>query len=199
MENRNFETAELDAMRQQLNLLKTQLDKQEIVNDRLLRQAMRQRMSWIERYVWVQLLLTPVLIVAMGFVFVGLFGLSWWLFAAMALIVASSAISDFVVNRTKRGDWLAADLSATAVKLGRMKLIRKRQVQLEISLMIITIIWMCIELYFSEVLPIELRIATIISVLVGMVVGGGIGLSILYKMQRTNDELIAQINDGKEA
>lgn len=43
---------ELDAMREQMQLLKQKLDNQEIVNDRILRNAMSGKMSWIKKYIW---------------------------------------------------------------------------------------------------------------------------------------------------
>ena len=46
------ETASMDLkqMREQLAILKQKLDKQEIVSDQLLRNAMKGKMSWINKY-----------------------------------------------------------------------------------------------------------------------------------------------------
>ena len=41
---------EFDDMRQQLQVLKNKLDKQEIVNGRLMRSSMKSKMSWIRKY-----------------------------------------------------------------------------------------------------------------------------------------------------
>ena len=62
MENINEHNMnELEAMRSQMQLLKQKLDNQEIVNDQLLRNAMKGKMSWINKYIWFELLvLLPV-------------------------------------------------------------------------------------------------------------------------------------------
>ena len=48
--DKNFDnTQEWEEMRLSLNALKNKLDKQEIVNDRLLRESMKSKMSWIKK------------------------------------------------------------------------------------------------------------------------------------------------------
>ena len=57
MENSNLNKMnELEAMREQMQLLKQKLDNQEIVSDQLLRKAMSGKMSWIKKYIWFELL-----------------------------------------------------------------------------------------------------------------------------------------------
>ena len=47
---------ELETLRSQLNILKKKLDDQTIVNDQLLRNAMSNKVSWIMKYIWFELL-----------------------------------------------------------------------------------------------------------------------------------------------
>ena len=50
---------EFDDMRQQLQVLKNKLDKQEIVNGRLMRSSMKSKMSWIRKYLIIAIFAIP--------------------------------------------------------------------------------------------------------------------------------------------
>ena len=51
MENNNQNT-ELELMRSQMEDFKAQLDKQKIVNEKMIIGSMKKSMSWIKRYVY---------------------------------------------------------------------------------------------------------------------------------------------------
>ena len=53
METKN---TELEEMRQQLEILKSKLDNQTLVNDKLIRQSMLNKMSFMKKYTWVSFL-----------------------------------------------------------------------------------------------------------------------------------------------
>jgi len=87
------------------------------------------------------------------------------------------------------------DLKETVQKLVEMK--KHRALQEKIGCFVVLPIWMIwlgYELYNNVQEP-YLGTVIIVSSLIGAVIGGAIGLSIYFKFQRKNDEMIQQINE----
>lgn len=193
MENINEHNMnELEAMRSQMQLLKQKLDNQEIVSDQLLRNAMKGKMSWINKYIWFELL---VLLPVCALNFVGLKmmddGLSWWAISAILLLVLVEILLDFYINHVSASDWQSENLLQTADKLVRMK--RLRWWQLIVSLPVAFALFWWLFSGFSE----SIRFAVTIGGIIGGVIGLSVGIGIMLKMQHTNDELIRQIREMK--
>ena len=193
MENSNLNKMnELEAMREQMQLLKQKLDNQEIVSDQLLRKAMSGKMSWIKKYIWFELL---VLLPLCTLNFVGLkmmySSLSWWPILAILLLLLVEILLDFFINNISSTDWLSENLLQTAGKLVKMKKLRWWQLICSLPVAIVLFWWL-----FSQ-FPDDLRMPMTIGGTIGGVIGFGVGVSILLKMQRTNDELITQIHEIK--
>lgn len=193
----------MEQMRSQLNLLKQKLDSQQIVNDRLMRQSMKSKMSWIDKYRWICLLFIPF--VALCFLpSVYEMGLSWWLYGATVLLVTVSSIADWWINRMPKSEFMKGNLLETAQRLTHMKKIRSRQTIIGLIAVTIWIAWLVYEYHMAGVRAGEgsdqmaLSWAYICGVGVGGFIGLIIGLSIYFKMQRTNDEIIEQIYDLKD-
>lgn len=199
--DKNFENAqELEEMRMSLNALKNKLDKQEIVNERLLRQSMKSKMSWIHRYTNVQLFFVPL--VALCFLPLVLsMNLSWWLYGFTIVMVAVSAGFDWFINHMSGLDFMKGNLMETASRLAKMKRLRIRHEIVGMTVLVFWIIWLVYEIYKSgmeapaESGMQEMAWGYIIGVGVGLVIGLIIGFSIFFKMQRTNDEIIQQIEE----
>lgn len=192
---------ELETMRRQLEALKSQLAQQEIVNDRLIIDAMKKKMTWIRKYVVVQVCLIPVLAIVWA-ALVPVCGISWWNYAFLITVCCIDVYADYRINirSISDDDYLRGNLVATVTKLLRMKRSRAMQMALSVPAIIVWLLWAGFEAYNS--LPeasSEFQQAFIGGGLVGGVIGGVCGLifafSIYRKMQRTNDEVIAQIND----
>ena len=183
---------ELEAMREQMQLLKQKLDNQEIVSDQLLRKAMSGKMSWIKKYIWFELL---VLLPLCTLNFVGLkmmySSLSWWPILAILLLLLVEILLDFFINNISSTDWLSENLLQTAGKLVKMKKLRWWQLICSLPVAIGLFWWL-----FSQ-FPDNLRMPMTVGGTIGGVIGFGVGVSILLKMQRTNDELITQIHEIK--
>ena len=193
MENINEHNMnELEAMRSQMQLLKQKLDNQEIVNDQLLRNAMKGKMSWINKYIWFELL---VLLPVCALNFVGLKmmydGPSWWAISAILLLVLVEILLDFYINHVSSNDWRSENLLQTADKLVRMK--QLRWWQLIVSLPVAFALFWWLFSGFSE----SIRHVVTIGGIIGGVIGLSVGIGILLKMQRTNDALIRQIREMK--
>lgn len=201
MINDNNNNNELEIMRTQLNALKSQLAQQEIVTENLIIDAMKKKMTWIKKYVIFQICLIPVLAIIWAAI-IPMCGISWWNYAFLLIMCCIDVYADYRINVSSISDddYLSGNLVTTVKKLLKMKRYRALQMAICIPLIIVWLLWAGIEAY--NALPeatSEFQEAFISGGLIGGVIGGICGLifafSIYRKMQRTNDEVIAQIND----
>lgn len=199
MENNNTNN-ELELLRQQMNMLKEKLDAQEIVNDKLFTKSMRKEMSWIKKYVYIQFALIPfVALIWIGVKFI--LGLSWWNYACLMLLCVFFVYIDYVINvkALSNADYHKNNLIETARKLVKMKRQRSIQMIVEILLLIVWLIWTFFEVNAAQSTATGIRQSLLQGGIIGGYIGGIIGIIvafvIFYKMQRTNDRLIEQIDD----
>ena len=197
---------DLEQMRDQLSILKEKLSKQEIINDRMLRNSMKSSMYWINRYRRVVLFCIPL--VAFCFYPMVEEGLiSWPLYIFTVLLVAVSAISDWYINRLSNSMIMNGSMVEISQKLIRMKRIRRTQTIIGMGVVALWLIWLLMEVYHNGIQSIS---ATdphvemyykgfIVSICIGAIIGATIGLTIFFKMQRTNEQLINQIKDITDA
>ena len=186
---------DLEQMKEQLALLRAKLDSQQIVNDRLLRQSMRQRMSWVKRYTIVSVfLLLPFVYIAYAGMTVQ-YGLPWGLYAYTCFMCTTCVLYDAYINNffLSTHDFL----NATLLELGR-KLLRQKRLRFigtagGMTMLVPWFIWLCYA--YHTRMPAGARMPMLIGAGVGLVIGIAIGLTILMRMQRTNDELIKEIED----
>ena len=186
---------DLDAMRTQLSLLKKKLDKQTIVTDRLINRAMKQQMSWIDKYLWFASLVLLPAVCVLWWQAKAMLGLSMCSYLLLVLLTAGSVVADIVINKMCPSDWQSDNLVQTAHKLARMKHTRKVQTQVQCALLVVVLAFISYDACTAGVLPRHARLIFGISMAAGLVVGGGIGLVVLARMQRTNDDIIKQIEE----
>ena len=200
MENNNQNT-ELELMRSQMEDFKAQLDKQKIVNEKLIIRSMKKSMSWIKKYIYFEFCLIPV--IAIMWLGIKEFAhLSWFNYLFVMAIVVVDVIADYRINVSALGDedYSRNNLLTTISKLTRMKRQRSMQMILFMPAFVVWLLWSGVEAWTA--LPAEapnfVR-GAIYGGLVGGVIGGVVGLvvafRIFFKMQRTNDEVISQINE----
>ena len=195
MENNN-NTSELDLMRQQMSAFKQQLEQQEIVNNRIIKESMKKKMSWIKTFVIAEIIALPfimlVLILAKS-----MFDLTWWSIGAMAVMCLFDVWWDYQINVQcmKDTDYNRDNLVYTIQKLLDMK--QRRGVQMGISLPMLIAVIACIGFDFSGGSKADDTAAA--ATMIGGGVGAAIGITTAYfiyrKMQRTNDNLIRQIEE----
>ena len=198
METNNNMT-ELEQMREQMNIFKSRLDKQQIVNEQLVRNSMGTKMSWIKNFVWGEIIVVPIFLLIFA-PFHAQMGLSWWLFAFLAVGLIADAIGDFIINRIPKSQLLSGDLVETSKHLAKMKKQRTQSFIIGIIFVLIWFAWFCAELIISSKAGSCASGQGSLSyvVLGGAAVGGIIGVIvaclIFRKMQKTNNQLIEQID-----
>lgn len=197
----NTGTAELDEMRRQLSEMKKQLDGQEIINERLIAESMSGKMSWIKKFVWIEIASLPVIFL-LWIAIKGWLQLSWANVLFMFIMCVVDVWFDYRINvkGISDDDYMRCNLVATINKLVTMKRRRGLQTLIMVSVCVAWFVWTGIEAFSHVPLNADtIENAAMTGGLVGMCIGAVAGIIaavvIFRKMQRTNDELISQIKD----
>lgn len=189
---------ELEQMREQMAAFKSRLDKQQIINEQLVRTSMGSKLSWIKKFVWGEIIVVPIFLIIMAVFHAGN-GLSWWLYGFLALGLIADATGDYIINRIPKSQLLSGDLVDTSKRLAEMKKQRTSWFIAGIIFMVIWLVWFCIEIAMRLdcgcTLPHHGTVVAIMigAIVVGALIGGVIAWLILRKMQKTNNQLIEQI------
>ena len=194
METENNMT-ELEQMREQMNIFKSRLNEQQIINEQLVRNSMGGKMSWIKNFVWGEIIIVPIFLLLYA-PFHAQMGLSWWLFAFLVVGLIADAIGDFIINRIPKSQLLSGDLVETSKRLAKMKKQRAQWFIIGLIFVLICFVWFCAELIMGSKYAGQDALSYF--VIGGSVIGGIIGFIIAWiifrKMQKTNNQLIEQIN-----
>lgn len=198
---------ELEQMREQMQVLRNKLDTQEIVNEKLVKNSVKSKMSWIKKLVYFEFLLIPFTAL-MGYVLKEMFNLSWFTYAFIVVLCAIDAVCDYRINVASLDLEKVEkhNLSDTLQKLVAMKKMRAKSFFIMMLLSIPLFIWASIEMWqnistitFLDDVPANIVRAEAYAGLVGGIIGFFVGIYIsirIYrKMQATNDEIIAQLEE----
>ena len=198
--NNNFE---LEQMRAQLGILKQKLEKQDIVNERLMRRSMKSKMSWINKYLIFAIFVIPFVAFAM-LPMVFEMNISWWWYGFTLVMLTGSVIADWFINYLRDDVFMKGNLVETAERLTRMKSLRLRQTIIGLGVVVVWLAWLFYELYMktsaaaSGTMEHGMGTSYMYGVGIGAVLGVIIGLRLFFKMQRTNDEIINDIEEPIE-
>ena len=193
---------EFEEMRQQLGILKNKLENQTLINDKLIRQSMLHKMSFMKKYTWFSFLVLLFIYYAYNEVRV-MFNLSWWFYGATVIFMTFSVCFDAYINRVNKKDFLNGDLIAASLQMQRMKKLRKKSLLCGISILTIWVPWICLEVYNGLGVANggeneSLFYSMMIGGGVGLIIGVVIGISIYFRMQRINSDIIQQIDELKK-
>ena len=189
---------ELEIMRSQMASFKKQLEQQEIINSRIMAESMKKKFSWIKKMIIGEIILIPIFLY-LAFAAKYNFNLSWWSISTFIILLLCDVWCDYDINMRaiKNSDYSRDNLVNTMKKLLRMKQRRTKQTVIMLTATIVMSIWLLIEIGFHLIA---------INADTGMCFvfyGGGTGAFIgvvaawwIYrKMQKTNDEMIKQIEE----
>lgn len=189
MEDYNNDLAEI---RQQLGALKQRIEHETALNEQLLHDALRTKARALHH--------TVLRIILMGCSGIVL----WWLCGYMlklslgfiiltTVMLIASVTAEYLINHIDERE-MQTDLTATVKRLVRMK--RLRLYHSGIGMTFILCIWLPFLIYeIRSHLSAEESQHIVIGACIGVAIGAIIGLTILYKMQRANNEMIRQIKD----
>ena len=198
--NNDFENTqkdmELEAMREQMNMLKNKLQQQEIVNDRIIRQSMKRTAFSIKRHYYIIMALTLLMIPYTYVVFIMSQHLSmaFWIGTSILMLICGGATyynSQNVTNRNVMSD----NLVEVGQKMARAKKFDANWLYFGIPAVIAWLAWLTWELYQKDS---EATRYLIYGTVCGAVVGTILGIWIHLRTQHQYQEIIDQIEDLKE-
>lgn len=190
---------ELTMLREQMASMKQSLDRSNIINRKLMNKVMRQRSSWLGNTAWTGVVATPAvaLIIYLASVHVGISG---WYAVVFFILSAIDTALDFKFLRIPKEWFSEMDIITLRKKLLKQKLQRKRQFIISVTLAAIWGFCWGFE-YLSKTtgqyISLDTLATTIIIGIVAVIVlvAVGVTISIYLKAQRTNDDILRQLDD----
>lgn len=190
---------ELKELRKQVEELKGDLCRSRLINAELLRRVMSRDSSWTGRLLKAEIISFPLIVFLLA-VESAYFGVSMWFVFAAALGIVVDVVVDFKTLRIRQRDILTLDMLSLRRKLMRQKTLRFRQFAVMLPLAIIWMVWFLYELFVKRMLAdvadagVRMTVATVSIGLIA-VATVVVCLCIHRKLQHTNNELIARIDE----
>ena len=181
-------------MRQQINLLKSKLNDQKIVNDQMLRKVVQEKVDTIHKVGWRVVIFGILEIPFVIWVFRELCGFSWMFCIITALYVLSSVIFQVIMNMSlQRQIRPNDDLLAVGKHLTKLKRLNVKQLYFSFPF---TALWTGLLIWEAYKNPAMLGFdftMFVCIVIFGVVLGLVIGLTIIFKRYNAMKDAISQI------
>lgn len=190
-----MEDKEIMEMREQIATLRNKLEKEQIVTERLLKQAMKKRIGIIRRQAVKESVMACVCFVIFPFMHF-VFNLSMTFVATTLLMVACSMAATWYFQRPINDKLLGEDVDTVVRVMTKLK----RQYQLWIIsvtpiVMIPWVFWFWKEYTTAMNVPEEVSYAMLGVIIVSGCIGCAIGYSWDRKVIRSCNEIIAQLKE----
>ena len=194
----NIDSKEMLEMKEQLSLLIKKLDKETIVNERMIRRSMKEKADRLNRRLIVESLVALIMIPFFICVLPNLSKVSMPFCIFSAGFFALAILYDFYMYLRFRPQKF---IEGNMIEARRDTLNFKKQTLrwtycIGIPFLVVYIAWFVYEkmqYYQGEILKIVL-----VSALIGFLIGGAIGINIFLKDLRATDEILMQIEELEE-
>ena len=188
---------ELNAMREQMDSLKENLNKSNIISRRLMVAVMKQKASWVNNYVSANFIIVPLMLIFLIRVCRST-GITMWVMAAFALLAVADTIVDLKTVRIQLGSLLRLPVLEMRRLLVEQKKARLRHVMIDIPLYMAWGAWFLYEVYEHmgafQIPIIGINITSLSGVIITGLIALGACLGIIVwlfrKMQGVNDSII---------
>ena len=185
---------DLENMRQQMTTLKNKLNKQEIVNDRLVRRSMKNEVNTITRRYYIIMALGLFMIPYGYWCFVKLCGLSvfFWIVTSIFMLICAGA-TYYTLRKINDPDMMNRNLVEARKRVASAKKFEANWLFFGIPAVVLWMSWVLYETY-------QLHGGAVSNGLfwggcIGGIIGAICGLSINFKTQRQYQDTIDQIED----
>ena len=192
----SIEMNELNEMREQLATLKKQLNTQEIINDRLIKEAMSRKLSALNNSaIWISVVC--LVMIPLGYFNFQRMGHSTAFCIATSALFLICLIAIVVSHyRIHKRDVFSGNLVTVYKEVARMKKIYKSWHYWSIPMLIVWFGWLEYENYLNQANEdITALLAISASGIFGGIIGGIVGLRIHKRTLRTADDLLRQIEE----
>ena len=194
---------ELTILRQQMDSVKKSLEESKIVNRKLMVTVMKQKSSWLNNYVMLEVIALPLLFLLLWGECVAL-GVPVWFSIVFIIGAVIDVIVDFKTTRIPPSDFARLDMLSLRRKLTRQK--RQRYIQLIVSLPLALAWggWFVYECnksimgdeYIDGNMAFWINIGVVAVTVIACIV---VVLAIYKKMNSVNDDIIGTIDDSEAA
>ena len=190
MNNENFE---LENMRQQLDTLKKKLEKQEIVNDRIIQQSMKRTANNIMRRYYAIIGLCLLMIPYTYLVFILNQGLTmtFWIGTSILMLICAGATYYNSLNVSK-SNMMSGNLIEVGSYIARAKKFDANWLFFGIPAVIAWLAWLTWEFYQKDV---DAGRYMIYGTICGAILGSILGTMMHIRTQHQYQEIIDQIED----
>ena len=194
----NIDSKEMLEMKEQLSLLIKKLDKETIVNERMIRRSMKEKADRLNRRLIVEILVCLIMIPFFICVLPNLSKVSMPFCIFSAGFFALGVLYNFYMYLRFRPQKF---IEGNMIEARRDTLNFKKQTLrwtycIGIPFLVVYIAWFVYEkmqYYQGEILKIVL-----VSALIGFLIGGAIGINIFVKTLRVTDDILMQIEELEE-
>lgn len=187
-----MDSRELMEMKEQLSILTKKLEKETIVNERLMRRATKEKISKMQRRALIKGVVIGLCIpYTIGVCH--LVGLSLWLCGFTVLMLVIALYTDYRIHRNIHSDEaMYGNLLDVQKKVLRIKQAYKDWLKFSIPILTLWLIYFWYETFQLPDIPKE---SIFIGSISGGIIGGFIGFLQYKKMQRSADEILEQIEE----
>lgn len=185
---------ELEEMREQLSMFKARLDKEEIINEKLMREVTHSKVRKLNRNVW-QMGICALFVITFGNYSFHNMGLSNWFLLATTLMMIICFLATLIPHSwVKKTDIFNGNFIEVTKQVLRLKKLYIDWKKIGIVLIIIWGTWLALEVY-SNSENIHMFLLLIIPMFVGGTIGGIIGWKWNKKLIAEMDEIVKSIKD----
>lgn len=189
----NNEHVQFEQMKEQLVLLKRKLDNESIVNDKLMRKIMSDKVKSINRDEIAVCILIFIAIPYCTWVFVDMLNFSWWFCGVTDLFFIIALIYTYISHKdVKSKELMEGNLLQVSYKIAKMKKMNANWLKIGIPFLVIWFTWFLLEVLRDKS---EASYGVFVGGIIGLIVGGAIGTWEYRKKQRKADEVINQIKE----
>ena len=184
-------TIELNEMKEQISLLRRKLEKETIVNEKLIRASMRDKLKALKRRSYI---LCAVVIAAIPCWVSPIFNYhsSWFIGTSIAILLISVIHEIYCNQLLSTQNYITGSLVDEVRKLNRYRQLTRQWHRFGISFLCVWVPWFVYEATSAGEIHVKY---ILISGLIGGIIGGVIGWNIYRKGQKAINEVIEQIEE----
>lgn len=183
---------ELEEMRSLLSVLNRKIEKETIINDRLMRRSMRTGLSLLRRK-YLFIIALCIVMIPNYFFLCRSMGLSMAFWIATTVLFLTTAAYTLYVNSYLNGsDTMNGNLLDVRRKVAKSMKLEHDWLRIGIPMVAVWMIWYCYEIFSTQEGD---RMVLLLSISVGFVVGLCFGLRFRRRLLDTYRDILAQIDE----
>ncbi|MBQ7742198.1 MAG: hypothetical protein IJT90_04665 [Bacteroidaceae bacterium] len=193
----NTNDFELENMRQQMATLKSKLEQQEIINDRLIRDSLGRKLGRVKRQKWGKLIFILFAMLYVPAMLYWLLNMPVWFCIVSLLFFAFAAIYDFhYMNGISNRDMSKEKMLDTSRRVARMRKMNARWLWFSIPFSFVWIATMTYLMCTTDSLITKNNLeGALYGGAIGLIIGLAVGAYIHIRQQRQAQAIIDQIEE----